>query len=245
MLTLDTPTRARLPVAALADLADLRARPDLEILHLDSALWLRWKIDPETIVLRLLPLPGIELFERRDNRWFPAGRLLPTLEVPDDRTPGWKPLTAVLFPARIDPVFEPLVGWERTGLRLVPSSEPRPTRALRAAFDVVQTWCETAPTSDLLAQRAVWNRDEVILLGDALPPLQPASRYWGQRLLLPLGQRLEPELPEVALLDLFSLSRGEIALLDEAAIDILEEARLHPLSRAALRRAAALRQENR
>lgn len=243
-MNLDAPTRARLPVWTLPRLADLRSRADLEVLAQGDFLWLRWQSEPETITLRLLSMPEVELFERRDQQWYPAGRLLPATGVPEDRQAGWKALAAVLFPERIEPLREPLAAWDTVRLRLGSSTEPRPTTALRADFEVVLAWGESAPAVDLQAQRAVWTRTEVLLVGPALPRIEPARRYHGERILCPLGLDVEPALPLPALVEILGLRSGEWALIDEEGIEIVDETRLRPLTRAALRRAAVLRLED-
>ncbi len=240
-MNLDAPTRARLPADALVSLADQRARPDLEVLRDGDILWLRWRLDGTAIVLRLLPLPGVELFETRDGQWFPAGRLLPVAGVPDDNRPGWRHLSALLFPARIEPHREVESAWNATPLSLVPGPTPRPATALRADLDVVLAWANTATSADLARQRAVWTTTEILLVGDALPALVPACRYHGQRVLLPLGYVTSPALTETALIEIHRLRPGEIALLRDDGVEIVEEGRFAPLTRAALRRAALQR----
>jgi hypothetical protein len=238
-MNLDAPTRARLPVAALATLADLRARPDLQVLPDGDHVWLRWELDGPALVLRLLPIPGATLFERDGDTWFPAGKLLPVPGVPDDRDPRWKPLAAVILPARIEPSREVPGVWSAVPLRLVPGEEPRQATATRAPLAVVQAWADTVSGAEMANWRAAWTGDEVLLVGDNPPLLLPGRRYHGQRVLLPLGFELAPALPVPALVEILNLGAGEIALIEEAGVEILEESQLVPLTRAALRRAGS------
>src|SRR5262245_28934850 len=135
-MNLDAPTRARLPADALAGLADLRARPDVDVLREGDVVWLRWRLAGEAIVLRRPAVAGVEWSEARGGLWFPAGRLLPVAGAPEDNRPGWRHLSAVLFPERIEPIREPLAEWATVRIALVPGGEPRPATALRADFGV-------------------------------------------------------------------------------------------------------------
>jgi hypothetical protein len=239
-VNLDAPTRARLPAAALAALADLRPRPDLYVLPDGDHCWLRWERDSQAITLRLLPVAGATLFERRGDLWFPAGKLLPVAGVPDDRHPGWKHFAAIVLPAKIEPHREALAGWSTVGLRLVPGGDPRLATALRSPFPAVRAWCDTVTNAEMARYRAAWHDNEVLLVGDNPPSLTPGRRYHGQRVLLPLGFTLDPPLPLPALVEILELAAGEMALLDEGGVEIVEESQLVPLTRAAVNRCLTL-----
>lgn len=79
----------------------------------------------------------------------------------------------------------------------------------------------------------------ILLLGDRLPPLPDAERFWGSRVLVPLGCRPEPALPESALVEALGLQVGEIAVHDGTRIDVLPGDALQPLTRAGIRLAGA------
>ena len=76
---------------------------------------------------------------------------------------------------------------------------------------------------------------DVVLLGDKLPLLPGATRYWGQSVFLPLGFRPEPNLPESALREALELSADEIALLDADGVEAIERSLFAKLKRAAVR----------
>ncbi len=77
------------------------------------------------------------------------------------------------------------------------------------------------------------------MLGDRLPAIAGAVRFWGRTVFLPLGFRCEPSLPESALRDALDLSSDEMVLLREDGVEIVNRGVFRPASRAALRRAWA------
>src|SRR5215468_546847 len=92
---------ARLPADALPGLAGLRCLPGLAVRRDGAHAWLHWPPGEERVLRCLLPLPGVELYERRDGLWYRPGRHLPSFEVPAEA--GGQPLEHVLFPAPIEP----------------------------------------------------------------------------------------------------------------------------------------------
>jgi len=229
------PTRARLRAIDLVAFADLRARPDLFVLQLGDATWLRWLPDP-AVVCRLLALPEAEVFVRVGNTWVPAGRTLAVEGVPDDRHPGWKPLTAVVLPARIEPDLATPTTWGRVDLRLVPGDIPMPASAMSLSLVALRAWSDTVPESDLRRLQAVQREGEVFILGEPLPVLTEGCRYHGNRVLLPLGWCCEPALDEAALVEVLGLASGEIARITPDGIDVFAMSAFTPLTRVGLRR---------
>jgi hypothetical protein len=65
-----------------------------------------------------------------------------------------------------------------------------------------------------------------------------AQRFWGERVLTPLGFRPEPELPETALRAAAEVSLGELLVLTESGAEAIPEDAFAPLTRAAMRRGA-------
>ena len=68
--------------------------------------------------------------------------------------------------------------------------------------------------------------------------LAGAQRYWGKRVLVPLGFRPDPELSEAVLLEACGAGRNEIVLLDSRGTIVIAESAFEPLTRAGLRLAA-------
>src|SRR5437660_298066 len=96
-LLLDQVSCASLPQTALPFLADFRRREDIQIGLEGNRAWVRWSPGDREILLRLLPIPGVQLYFSKNDTWYRHGRHLPSFDVPDELT--IRPLSAVLTPA--------------------------------------------------------------------------------------------------------------------------------------------------
>ena len=230
---LDETCAARLPAALLPALAPLRCEPGLHAARAGDTLWLRWDAGNDAVAQSVLPLPGAELFVRRDDRWYRLGRALPAFDVPADL--DYRPLAHVLFPAPLTATPAPILDLrpERLTLRRDPS--PRPTAAVRAALTAVQRWADTVPTMRLAELRGVVRAGEIFLLGPRLPALADGVRFWGRDILFPLGYAPEPELPESALKQVFAAPDDSLLVVEEDRIEAVSRRMLAPLTRAGLR----------
>ena len=61
------------------------------------------------------------------------------------------------------------------------------------------------------------------------------ERFWGESVLVPLGQRLDPELPSDAIREALGIAADELLLLTGAAAEVISTAALWPLTRAQIR----------
>jgi hypothetical protein len=77
----------------------------------------------------------------------------------------------------------------------------------------------------------------VLLLGNTLPPLAGAIRFWGRTVFLPLGFRPEPNLPDSALRDALDLQADEIVFVREDRSEVVERSVFQPATRAGIRTA--------
>jgi len=69
-----------------------------------------------------------------------------------------------------------------------------------------------------------------------LPSIRDAERFWGDRVLIPLGFRSDPDWPESALREAAQVGRNEILILTENAAEAIPANAFRPLTRAAIRR---------
>jgi hypothetical protein len=95
-------------------------------------------------------------------------------------------------------------------------------------------WAELAGTAELAALEAARADDEVLIRGRKLPAIA-GQRYWGDRLLAPLGFRPEPGLPEAALRRALGVAESEIVVLELDGFETIPCAALQPLGRARVR----------
>lgn len=242
---------ASLPVEALGALADLRGRADMQVTLADGRAWLRWQAEsglmPQLLARQILPVEGVELFTERGGEWYRLGAHLPAFGVPfRDGTTGVS-LDRMVIPSKLvvlrpdEGVSDPL------RIRLVRDTgeHARPATAFRCALSVLASWAEGAPSAQLsplqVAWRAASDRDigssEVMVLGlpGTLPLLPESVRYWGKRLLIPLGFRAEPDLPEEAIRVVAEAGEGDLAVLDDDGLELIAGELFTPLSRAAVR----------
>lgn len=234
---LDNASMASLPAEMLPALAPLRTHPGLEAMTHGDRLWLRWQAGDDDILRCLLPIPGVAFCTRRDDCWYRLGQSLPAFDIP--ATWDGRALVTLLSPAPVEPLAPPssLVG--RVTLRLVRDDVPRPASALRCPLSLLARWADMALTADIEALRAAHLADAALLLGERLPPILEGERFWGRQVLVPLGLRPEPALPESALGEVLGLGQDDVALLRDGQAEVIAASALQPLTRAGVRRAVS------
>ncbi len=231
---LDDVCCASLPPGVLAALAGLRARAGVRAREAGGRVWLWWPAGDEAVLRRVLPLPGVELFARRDGLWYRPGRRLPSSGVPaEDRA---KPLAAVLSPAPVTPQLAQARP-APVGLTAVRDGRPRPATALLCELGELVRWADAATTRQFTALEAARCGGRVLVRGGRLPAVA-GERWWGRSVLVPLGYRPEPGLPEGVLASALGLADGDAALLRAEGAEVVSAATFGPVSRAAVRLAA-------
>jgi hypothetical protein len=225
---------ASLPLAALPALAGLRCRAGVTVQVEGERAWLHWPAGDESVLRCVLPLRGAELYEQReDGLWYPPGHHLPALDVPADGTA--RPLENVLFPAPVEPEAPLALSLAPRPLRLVRDGRSRPATALLCPLAELLSWAEKATTAQLTAVRAARGADHALLLGRPPPPLPGGRRLWGERLLVPLGFRPDPALPEPTLLEALQVTDDGLAVLGPDGVEVVPRAIFEPLTRARVR----------
>jgi hypothetical protein len=228
-------TLARIPADALPLIGGLRAYASVQVRIDDARAWVRWDEAGFEILRALLPVPGAEFFERLDKHWHLCGRSLPAFDVPQM---GFLPLASVLTPSRIQPVEYADVTFPKVVLALKRGSQPRNATALLCAPQALAVWADTAPTVKIAALSAARTGSLVLLCGQLLPPIE-GERFWGERVLCPLGWAPDPDLPEDSLLQAIGAGPSELALLQPGSVEIIPRDALRGLTRASARLGAA------
>jgi hypothetical protein len=221
-------------LAGLAALAPLRAAGSVRVIVGDLA-WVTWDGPRPDVVAAVLAVPGTELFEPRDGHWFRSGDRLPAFDVPPAGDPV--PVDRAVIPgpfAAMEPGDREL---KRVPLRLVRSDLPRATSAARCSLKVLATWADAATTAEIAVVKAARCGDVVWLLGSRLPALPGGERFWGDRVLIPLGFRAEPDWPEAALREAANVGPDELLVLTEDAAEAISVGAFRPLTRGSIRRA--------
>jgi hypothetical protein len=230
---LDACRAARLPPAALAALAHLRAAGGVQVVVGESA-WVTWDGPRPDVLAAVLAAPGAELFEPRDGRWFRPGDTLPAFDVPPIGEPVL--LDRVVIPAAFAATGPGDREVRRLPLRLVRCEAPRPTSAVRCSLSALQAWADGATTAEIGAIRAARCGDVAWLRGTRLPAIVGAGRFWGERVLIPLGFQAEPDWPEAALREAANVGSDELLVLTEAGTEAIPGEAFQPLTRGAVRR---------
>jgi MoxR-vWA-beta-propeller ternary system domain bpX2 len=232
-------------------LADLRGCADVRVLLAGDRAWVSWSADTEMaraiLVGRILPLEGVELFTERDGLWYRLGEHLPALDVPFRNGADEVLLDRLLIPGKLsaqrperrvtDAVRVRLVRDEREGFR--------PATAFRCSLQALAVWAEQATSSQITSLQGAWRtasdgvaeHADAIVLGAAgeLPLLPESVRYWGTALLVPVGFRADPELPEGAIRRAVGAGLENLVVLDEDGFELIARDAFKPLSRAGIR----------
>jgi hypothetical protein len=233
--TLDQVTCASLPTAALGVLADLRRDDQVRVVVLGDRAWVRWPVGDARVLGRLLPVAGVELYALCNGRWHRPGCHLPSFDLPAEAFGAGISLAQALVPAPLkfkEPADAPL---RAARLGLVRTDTPRTATALRCPVDVLGRWAERAPAAELASVLGAVAGTVALLLGSRLPALPGAERFWGDRVLAPLGYRPDPELSEPALLKALGAGSGELVVLAPTGYEIVPRHVFRRLSRASIR----------
>lgn len=233
--SLEDVTCARVPWESLTALAELRCHSDIEVIPDGAHAWLQWPAEDTDVLKHVLPLPGVELFVRREN-WYRLGQRLPC---PGPPAVAGRRLDQILIPAPIQGIAPPAEEVQSCLLRLVREPKSRPATAMECALTALCQWADTATTAQIAALHGARCNDRVFLLGSRLPLLPDGERYWGQTVLAPLGFRVQPALAEPALREALGLADGDMAVLRHEGLEVIPHAAFQPLTRASIRRAGA------
>jgi MoxR-vWA-beta-propeller ternary system domain bpX2 len=225
---------ARLPPDGLAALAPVRCQPGVTI-HTRGQTWVLWPADTTDVVRCLHPVAGVEFFEERDGRWYAFGRRLPSADGPP--AGAGEPLDRVLFPTPLPVQPPPAELPSPVSVRLVRGGPARPATALRCRVADLARWSDAATTAELAAVRAARFGELALLLGRRLPHIANGERFWGERVLVPLGFRPEPDLPADVIRVACRVADEELLVLAADGAEAILESVFEPLTRAGLRRA--------
>jgi hypothetical protein len=235
--TLEHVSCARLPASSLGSLAGLRRVEEIQIVADGDHAWVFWESSDSRVLAALLPITGVELFERKDDAWHRPGCSLPSfLRAPDGER---VPLSRAVTPQPFSSIQPGPSETPPSKLRLARNNHPRPTTAALCPLSELGQWAELARSSEIEAIRGAFQGEVALLFGASLPPWPGAIRYWGHQVLVPIGFEPQPSLPEEALLGALGISGREVLRLVPMGVGLAVEAipfeTFRPLSRAGVR----------
>ena len=200
--------------------------------------WVFWEAGDDRVLRAVLPVEGVELYEKQGDDWHRAGRRMPSFGV----VPGGEaiPLARAVTP-------EPFSAEDPDGgvlmprpIRLVKGGRARPATASLCPLAELGRWAETATTRQIEALRGVLRGPSALVIGPNLPAWPGSERYWGGRLLVPMGYEVRPSLPESTLVealgdpirDLLRLIPGDEG---DVSVEAIPLGAFRPLTRAGIR----------
>jgi hypothetical protein len=224
---------ASVPAIAVAVLADVRCLPQVQVALVGERAWIRFPPGNEQVLNRLLPVRGGEFFVLRDGLWYRHGCHLPCFDLPIDAKA--QPLDLALTPAAVEPQAAPRCPVQPVPLRLVPDNRPRQTTAMTCSKVELASWAEGATTASLTSIRGAISGDRVLLLGRHLPLFGEGARFWGGRLLAPLGYQVVPALPENEMLEALGVAEDAFLILSAERAEVIPQNAFEPLTRTGVR----------
>jgi hypothetical protein len=230
---------ASIPREQLTLLAEVRCLPGVQVVPKEDRAWIHWDAAEARVLRVLLPVPGVQLYVRKNDNWFQAGRELPAFDVPDELES--RSLAGVLLPNPVEILPSPSGELRPVWLRLIPDHQPREATACLCTVVELQHWADTVSSWRLAALAAATCGERVLVLGKQLPlfgsaAARPtASRFWGDRVLIPIGFRPDPLLPEQTLAEAAGLQDVEILLWSERGAEAIAKAICQPLTRAQIK----------
>jgi hypothetical protein len=175
----------------------------------------------------------VQLYACREGTWHRFGQSLPAFEVPQQLR--FEPLYQVLFPAAVLPL--PTGTTPIAPMRLSLQRDPvqRPTTAMICPLSALLAWVDTVPSARLERLHGVVRGGRILIVGDHLPLVDSSERFWGRLVLVPLGSRPDPDLPEAALREAAAAVAEELLVVRPTGVEAVPREAFGPLSRAALR----------
>jgi hypothetical protein len=240
--TLDHVSCARMPASALALLAGLRRVEGISVVRDGEHAWVFWEPGDQRVLRAVLPALGVELYEKKGVTWHRAGHRLPAFELPPTSEPI--ALNRVVTPEPFSAEQPPCEVLCPMTLSLARDGRPRPTTAALCSMATLGRWADSATSAEIEAIRGVLQGDSALLLGQQLPAWRGSVRYWGGRVLVPIGFETRPSLPEDVLLEALGGSGRELLRLvlvqDDSegaglAVEAIPLEAFRPLSRAGVR----------
>jgi MoxR-vWA-beta-propeller ternary system domain bpX2 len=208
---------ARIPSEDLDSLARFRDREDIQLAPDvgGNHLWVRWPIESFDVAMAVFGISRVELFRSSGLQWYRAGSRIPIDFSPPDHD-RFCSIQRLLIPSKIE--WDGPSGAVRPmTLLLAPSDVRRATSAMKARASDLIAWAECTPRSRLASKLAAIEGEMVWLLGADLP-WAPGPRWWGDRILCPLGLEPVPRLSEEFFVQALGLADGESAVLERTEV---------------------------
>lgn len=227
---------------ALRSLSHLRAQSDLLAHHAEGRIWLRWPARLRSITQLIQALTDAKLLHPRAWGWCEGSSGF-AVETPDLTI--FQPLAVVIHPQALpegDGAHRSnLPAAAKVELSIIPSTQQHPASAVLLPLTRLYALLRATPETLWKHLGVAWHKQQALVrtsVGQALRldvPPQNSQRFWGERVLVPLGWQLSVDAAEPVTLRLIGAKANEIALVQHKGISLIPEACFAPASRAGLR----------
>ncbi len=178
-------------------------------------------------------LPFVERYVLHDQKLVPFDKSLPSQDVRNLKwfsLSSYLPLTPVMARENEDFYDHILLTLEDAQAFVEPN-------ALLTSLDVFMEWIERASTLRLRPLRyAVSSEDQVLLMGQPLPPIAGASYYLYDKIFLPSGKMMNDAVHPDIIYASLNLLKGQLALFNGQDFEIIDQECLLPLTRSGARK---------
>lgn len=173
----------------LPQLGKIRCWQGMQAAKQNAELWLRCPMLEVELDEALRCLPALYTYrEDAQGLLFREGQATPSARLPQL---NWMPLMEFL-PVELPTAALPAMLPAPYPVELVPTTEAQPGVALKIKLEQWQQYAETAPAIRLDCLRFAFSEaDEVLVMGEPLPPI-PGEEFWQREsILLPAGYDFE------------------------------------------------------
>ena len=219
----------------LPALGSLRSLEGIEISREGDRVWVYWSCEQMDPVATLMPLTGSRLYVSHETRLWPLGSRIPLRA----RDGGERSAIAnAILPRPVQAELPRVAGIEPVELRLIASENVQPATAMLCPLAALASWAERA-ASLAFEGRIAARLDDMALLRSIKNLLRPppiaAERFWGDRLLIPLGFALSRNFPNRSRSRLWVAPATRSFLHEPGGFEAIPESAFGPLDRARIR----------
>jgi hypothetical protein len=215
-------------------LGAIRSNRGIEIATKNERTWIKvpFEIYETELRIKQLPVESTFMTDEKENLFLVGG--LTPVDILKDL--NWQPLYSFL---KVELPVSLLPGKleEKISCNLIPSKNIQPGIALLSGLGTWKYYSETAPSVRLSCLRfAVSEKNEVLIIGNPLPPI-PGIEYWKiNNVLLPCGYDFEFRMGGIFISEKLNASNDSFLLFDkEGRIQLINKTLFVPGKRSAAR----------
>ncbi len=201
---------ASIPRAAVLNLGLLRECHNIQVCDNEGALvWLRGPRLQDSIQQELRSLLGCEIYRQLDDgQLIPISCSIPLGYAPNGTWTSLREWLEISLPAKRFPATSE----SRVPIRLVRSELPQEPDLLKSSLKAWAKYASDAPQIRLAGLQFAASRDQVIIIGKPLPPINGEYFYLQHGIAVPVGFAWTPALDARVLRTALELTNDDIAI---------------------------------